>query len=139
MTTIGFTGTRNGMSESQKTQVKQLLTEYLKTYKNLTVIHGDCIGADEDFHNICSELSSSIKIVIYPGHPKNNVNNIYRAHCKSNNIREPKEFLERNRDIVSECNFLIACPQSEKEELRSGTWFTIRHAQKVGKEVKIVV
>jgi predicted Rossmann fold nucleotide-binding protein DprA/Smf involved in DNA uptake len=46
--------------------------------------------------------------------------------------------LERNKDIVSESDFLIAAPDSKKERLRSGTWATVRHARKLGKRVMIL-
>ena len=49
-----------------------------------------------------------------------------------------KRYLERNRDIVDACDILIACPRTLKEELRSGTWATVRYARKVGKPVAIL-
>jgi len=42
-----------------------------------------------------------------------------------------KTYLERNLDIVKNSSLLIACPiNKNKEELRSGTWSTIRKARK---------
>ncbi len=135
MVTIGFTGTRNGMSKKQKEEVTNLIQDYLDKQTNITIIHGDCVGADADFHEICSNLSSTIIIKIYPG--KGNTD--LRAYCKSDDIDEPKPYLQRNRDIVDNCDILFACPISKEEHVRSGTWYTIRYARKVGRTTKIIV
>ncbi len=52
---VGFTGTRKGMTEFQKTEVRRLLTEYMHG-RDMEAHHGDCIGADTDFHNICIDM-----------------------------------------------------------------------------------
>jgi hypothetical protein len=121
----GFTGTRNGLNDSQKKQIIDLLKNDLDNGKIIEVHYGDCIGADTDFHNICNNLSSNIKIIIHPP-------NIYtiRSFCKSNYIHQPKAYLDRNKNIVDSCNILIGCPMNEQEILRSGTWSTIRYAKK---------
>src|SRR5688572_8508535 len=125
---IGFTGTQIGMTQAQKKAV----TEFLKSSKPEEVHHGDCIGADEDFHNICLYLD--IPVVIHPP-----VKDSKRAFCKNyKEIRKSKEYLERNHDIVDETDCLIACPKSEKEELRSGTWATIRYARFVNRNETII-
>ena len=46
--------------------------------------------------------------------------------------------LSRNKDIVEAANVLIACPKGAKEELRSGTWATVRYMRKLGKPVVII-
>jgi len=53
-------------------------------------------------------------------------------------FREPKPPLVRNRDIVDECDLLVACPGSDHEELRSGTWACIRYARKVKRKTIII-
>jgi hypothetical protein len=42
-----------------------------------------------------------------------------------------QNYLQRNKDIVNNCNYLIACPYSNKEQLSSGVWSTIRYAKKL--------
>ena len=43
-----------------------------------------------------------------------------------------KSYLHRNIDIIKNSSLLIACPvDKNKEELRSGTWSTIRQARKL--------
>lgn len=84
--------------------------------------HGDCIGADADFHRLA--VLQGLKT---HGHPP--INPSKRAWCKFDEIENEKEYLDRNKDIVDATHFLIACPQTFEEELRSGTWSTIRYAR----------
>jgi hypothetical protein len=85
--------------------------------------HGDCIGADAEAHDIASEL-----LWFTVSHPPDN--NKARAHKKCDYEREPKPYLERNRDIVDHCDLMIAAPDGLEEQLRSGTWATTRYAKK---------
>jgi len=126
---IGFTGTQKGMSENQISQfIKEMSNHYSYEFH-----HGDCIGSDRDAHNIASSLMNVEKIVIHP--PDNSSK---RAYCKGDEIKPEKPYLERNKDIVDEIDLLIACPKSNKEELRSGTWATIRYAKEQGKKIIII-
>lgn len=137
---IGFTGTRSGMTKSQKEVVNDLLAFFAKgeTYPELNnnprilnAIHGDCIGADFDFHNIA--ILHGYRIIIYPCNiPK------MRSYVKADEEHLPSAPLIRNHTIVNMSNLLIACPKSHKEELRSGTWATIRYAKKIQKVCVIV-
>lgn len=128
MKRYGFTGTRTGLTEYQKNEIIKILQKDLSENIEIEVHHGDCVGSDTDFHNICFQLSQNIKIIIHPP-----IDNKLRSFCKSNNINSPKDYLDRNRDIVNESDLLIACPVSKNEELRSGTWYTIRYAKKINK------
>ena len=128
----GFTGSREGLNSNQKNKIKKLLSKALATYKTIEVHHGDCVGSDEDFHKLCVKLSSNINIFIHPP-----ACDKLRAYCKSDNVLTEKDFLTRNKDIVNSCDILIACPLSSEEILRSGTWATIRHAEKLGKKIKM--
>ena len=47
--TIGFTGTRKGLRIDQI----ESIIKVFDLYTDITVIHGDCVGADTDFHNTC--------------------------------------------------------------------------------------
>lgn len=125
---IGFTGTKMGMSQFQYEKVFDIL--------NLCEVnefhHGDCVGSDKESHEIASKLN--IDIVIHPP-----IKDSKRAFCKGyKNLYKKKEYLDRNRDIVDETNLLIATPCGEKEVIRSGTWYTIRYAKKIGKPIIIV-
>lgn len=126
---IGFTGTQDGMTKEQRTRVKQMVDRM----KPKDAHHGDCIGADEQFHNIAQGGMMSNVII----HPPNNPSK--RAYCSwAYQIRAEKPYLERNKDIVNECDYLIAAPKEKEEQQRSGTWSTIRYARKVKRNHTIV-
>lgn len=50
--------------------------------------------------------------------------------------REPGPYLWRNHQIVDATSALIAAPFGFEEELRSGTWATVRYARKLGRPVR---
>lgn len=95
--------------------------------------HGDCIGADSQAHDIVARIKPSSEIVIHPP-----VDPSKRAFRESSRVRTERPYLERNHIIVDETELLIAAPSSIGEELRSGTWSTIRYARKVGQPVIIL-
>lgn len=54
-----------------------------------------------------------------------------RGFNKGDMLIKEKSYLNRNKDIIDQSDFLIACPQDKEQEvLRSGTWSTIRNAKK---------
>ena len=88
--------------------------------------HGDCIGADAQFHYIFNFL-----VKVMHAHPCD-IEKL-RANCAADVIHEIKPPLERNRDIVRSIDILIAAPAQDNEIRRgSGTWATIRYARKAG-------
>jgi hypothetical protein len=124
---IGFTGTQLGMTHAQEKTLKNLLLKFLPKETH----HGDCTGADAQFHDIVTKCGC--RTIIHPP-----INESKRAFCKGTIILPPKEYLDRNHDIVDETHMLIATPKSETMEIRSGTWATIRYAQKQNKAVVII-
>ena len=52
---IGFTGTRNGMTEAQYVTVDRIVRGVVTSLPGTTIIalHGDCIGADHHFDHVC--------------------------------------------------------------------------------------
>jgi hypothetical protein len=130
---IGFTGTKHGMTPKQAGKLIDLLSDFLDECPCLGKLqghHGDCVGADQQFHMILLDFDDSY-IVVHP--PKNDK---YRAFCEGyDEIREPKDYGVRDKDIVKETDFLIATPLTYGEQLRSGTWMTIRIARKLNKDI----
>jgi hypothetical protein len=126
---IGFTGTQQGMTGIQAFLLK---CELVYT-ANCEFHHGDCVGADAHAHAIAS--AHAFKVVIHPPIKCNK-----RAWCKGANVTvlPTKDYIARNHDIVDATDMLIATPKTEAEELRSGTWATVRYARKQGKPVVIV-
>lgn len=126
---IGFTGTREGMSDFQKRTFETVMYAAVLQGDVVVLHHGDCKGADAEAHDIALKLGCGIII-----HPP--VKRIMRAYCQgANEIMPPEDYLERDQCIVNSCIGMIAAPKSDKEELRSGTWYTIRYARKMNKRV----
>lgn len=126
---VSFTGTRKGMTETQKRLFRACLDR-----KEITEFcHGDCIGADEGAHNI----AVSLKTIEIKKRPCNL--NSQRAFTKEGTcLAEPEHPLDRNKKIVDDGDMLIACPGEQFEERRSGTWATVRYARKQGKRIIII-
>jgi hypothetical protein len=106
--------------------------------------HGDCVGADEEAHEVAVALGYRIHV-----HPP--ANEKYQADTVLNvplmdRLDAPAPYMKRNQAIVDSCSILVACPQQDQVMLssglvstqRSGTWSTIRKAQKVNKPRVIV-
>ncbi|TWU06515.1 hypothetical protein [Stieleria varia] len=124
---IGFTGSRNGMTEQQRTRFRQLLNQTCASEAH----HGDCVGADADFHAICVELG--VAVVVHP--PSNSKS---RAICSPvSERRPPLPYLQRNQTIVRSTVALIAAV-SGPERVRSGTWATIRFARTLRRPIFLV-
>lgn len=118
---IGFTGTRFGISDNQYRELVKFLTD-----TDITELHhGDCIGADAQAHAFTRIRKPLCTIVVHP--PKINM---YRAWCEGDVVKEPLDYLTRDRMIVDSVDLLIACPQTNHEIRQSGTWYTIRYAVK---------
>ena len=128
-TTVGFTGTRQGMTQEQKTAVRDLLLQLRPT----TVHHGDCIGADQEFHDLVRYYLTGTIIEAHPMEPAT-----YRAYCKADVIHPAAAPLARNQVIVKQSDTMIATPAEACKPacLRGkGTWATINYTQKQGKRL----
>ena len=125
---LGFTGTRLGMSELQRQEVWEFFRVYNQPHGEIELaLHGGCLGADADFHNICDEIG--IPIQIYPGHSANDPKDLsMRADLSASVVHLPENYFARNRKIVKKCDHLLACPLSANG--RGGTWYTIKYAKR---------
>ena len=122
----GFTGTRQGMNDNQKRRLMQ----FIEPNKPYLVVHGDCIGADTDFHNYCFAIG--IPIEIRPcDHPTRAWNEGARL------IHPVKKPLSRNEDIVKQSHLMLGTPGLNYETTRGGTWHAIRFAKKKQKPLII--
>jgi len=100
--------------------------------RGLVALHGDCVGADAHFDVICKH--NRIPVTVRPANMP-----AMRANCNSEALAPPKPPLDRNRDIVADSDVMIACPESESEVTRSGTWSTVRAMRKTGRLLYIVL
>lgn len=126
---LGFTGTQDGMTFPQKNTVAILLG----LLQPVSVIHGDCVGADEDFHELTRRVLPHAEIRTRPS----NIVEL-RAGCNADSIYPPQPPLKRDEMLVMDSDLLLATPKKRVEETRSGTWFTVRTARKMGRGVIIV-
>ena len=131
MIDLGFTGTRNGMTDAQRESVRVLL----RTICPKRARHGDCVGADAEFHSmIVFQSAFRCEIIVHPCTFAS-----LRAYVAGyDQILHTLPPLERNRAIVDSCDQLFATPASSEEQKKGGTWYTIRYAKQVGKPVTIV-
>jgi hypothetical protein len=125
---IGFTGTRYGMTPEQFRVVGTLLHGARLAH------HGECVGADHDFHHLAGHYR--IPTVVHP--PTDKKLHIRCEAYAPAEIRAELPYLDRNRRIVDETDRLIATPAEDEEQQRGGTWYTVRYARSAGKPVAIV-
>jgi len=117
-----FTGSRHGLSSAQEDTLARLLERDMIQ----VLVHGDCVGADEQADRVAQRLG--IARWIFPGDiPK------FRAHCEQHGALvkdSPESPLVRNRRIVRCAPTLYVGPAGFSEELYSGTWACCREARK---------
>ena len=127
---VGFTGTRQGMSEAQR----GALVQFLRAWHVTLFIHGDCIGSDEQADAVARELNLHRRL--RPGSFEK-----FRAHSERFGgffeIMPAEHPLARNVKIVRESNILLATPAGPETQ-RSGTWMTIRQARSDRKHVVLI-
>lgn len=124
---VGFSGSREGMTDIQRRQVDLLLMSYVMTPFPVEFHHGDCTGSDFQAHQIARRIG--YHIVVHPP-----TNDYYRAFCDGDEIREPKPYGVRDKDIVDETELLIATPRASSR----GTWKTVGFARSAHKQYIVV-
>ena len=130
---IGFTGTRHGMTPLQRAGVAAILQQVAGT-GGFVAHHGDCIGADAEFHDLCRELPQSF-IVVHPG-PLDHLPN--QAGRVGDERRVPLPHMRRNKNIVMASTVMIAAPFELTQQEHGGTWRTIDMARTAKRPLAIV-
>ena len=125
---LGFTGTRKGMSAIQLKKFAELLCELKPTEFH----HGGCEGADTEASNWIAG-SAGVFVVCHPPADKRAIGDYF-----ADQVSVEKDYLSRNRDIVDATDCLVATPKEDFDVVRSGTWYTVRYARKLGKKVIIL-
>jgi hypothetical protein len=116
---VAFTGTQEGMTKFQRRAFRDLLWEM----EPRVLIHGDCIGADAQAHDIAVKMDIEVWIRPCFIHQK-------RAYKEGKILADPEDPIERNHKMVDQSHALIGCPKQVEPQLRSGTWATVRYAKK---------
>ena len=124
---VGFSGTRRGMTGDQSAALMRFLNR-IKDFNGKEdhwLNHGDCVGADEQAHEIAKALGYKVRL-----HPPENFRS--RAYCEMpDEICPPAIYSVRNGNIVRTSKLVIAAPSGKSEQFRgSGTWQVIRICQK---------
>lgn len=126
----GFTGTQQGMNKRQRRKFREIIVALNPTEFH----HGDCIGADADAHSLVRKYLPQCKIIIHP--PRDSRK---RAFCEGDIVLPTKEYLDRNKDIVIASTTMLATPYECEEQLRSGTWSTVRYARKLQRKLELIL
>jgi hypothetical protein len=125
---IGLTATRDGLAPLQA----QSLFRFFKHLKPGELHEGVCIGGDEQAWVMAKSLGWRTV-----GHPGKVPARLQGRVLDRDEVRLGRPPLDRNRDIVDETEELVALPKGP-EELRSGTWSTVRYARKLGRQITII-
>ena len=124
---VGCTATRKGLTVGQAAAARDILERLYESNTPQEFHHGNCVGGDEQLLSIAK--ATGYKII---AHPAEGLETYQLDLSLSDEIREHRPPLERNRDIVDEVRFLIACPYEPKEPQPArgqGTWSTVRYAR----------
>jgi hypothetical protein len=128
---VSFTGTSRGMTAEQKVALGRLLAELRPS----EVHHGDCIGADIEFAEIASGLSSQPKIVSHPG-AKN-----LTGSPHNDQVLAAKTDFARNRDLIDLLgadDVLLVAPFDPQPATLGGVAYTTTYCQKRAKRFVVV-
>jgi hypothetical protein len=125
---FGFTGSGTKTFPPQRAAFTSWVSANANRFDGFD--HGDCIEADAFAHDVVREFTAA-RIAIHPP-----LKGDKRAFREGDEAWMPKPYLSRNQDVVRASDMLLAMPHGE-EELRSGTWSTIRFARKLGRPVVI--
>ncbi len=120
---FAFTGSREGCTPPQEECLRRLFgILFGKGYRTL---HNGCaVGADLT----AAKLAKGVFRLV--GHPCNLARYVSEeAVGLCDEVREVCPPLDRNKAMVDLSAVLVACPNGA-EEVRSGTWATIRYARK---------
>lgn len=127
---VGVTGTRNPITDQQRGLIHDELLKALELGSSLH--HGACRNADEEAHRHAWVLG--YRAVVHPP-----LDTKLRAWIEQSEFWDPdvdimlppKEYLERNLDIVKAVDLLIVVPDGPYR-IRSGTWWTFSAAKREG-------
>jgi len=136
LVSIGFTGTRHGMTRAQMLAMHQLLSHEVLAAEwedgvSFHAHHGRCVGADTEFSAIA--MITGYRVIAHPGPPSR-----WSSGCQVDELRPEKPFLARDRDIVAESGWLLAAPYTHAPVPHSGTWTTIWYALQAQTAVTVI-
>lgn len=135
---LGFTGTRQGLSVRQKFGLGIALPVVPDQ-----LVHGGAVGADTEFDQWFRRAawSTILSVDIFPADEERRQFWLrkYGIELPWLTIHQAMLPLDRNELIVQRCNHLLACPFEPTEQLRGGTWATVRYARKLGRPITLLL
>jgi hypothetical protein len=124
------------MTADQRAVISVMLGEM----KPGVVTHGDCVGADAEFAELCAALIPRPRIEARPGRSAKGGENELCANSPHSDITHPAQtHFARNRDIVSVSDVLIAAPFESSRQDRGGTWYTVDYAERFPAVTVVIV
>ena len=124
---VGVTGTQDGLTEAQQ-EAARMVFKGLHAGGAEWQHNGDCIGADSFAAHFWHALGG--KVHLHP--PSYNGKRVFFA---ADSHSAPRPYMDRNTDIAKAGDVLVAMPKEFQEELRSGTWATVRRARRMRKPI----
>lgn len=126
MKNIGVTGTRDGMSLKQKETLLEILEHIIHKHPSIKESHhGQCVGVDVEFAIIVKE-DFNLKVVSHPPLKTELI-----GSCFNHEVKEPKSYFERNRDIVNSSDLMFVIPrENTPQKNKGGTWYTYHYSLK---------
>jgi hypothetical protein len=118
---LGFTGTQKGWTTEQAYSAEYAIECLRKDF--LWMNNEGCIGSDAQAAHLWQSKGGFIYL-----HPP--ILETKRAFIQAEQTGLPLSYLERNEIIISMSSCLLATPGEMTEQLRSGTWSTVRYARR---------
>lgn len=138
---VSFTGTRKGMSYAQGRQLVAVLKWLAQAYAaggpragGLEFHHGGAEGADRTAAIMARAAGYFVHWHPSPGVAKLDVFSTDPG-CEDDTWHEVFPPLKRDKIMAKLCDVLVATPLTDQEEVRSGTWATVRYGRAAGKPI----
>lgn len=130
---FGVTGSRHGATHRQLITLEFFLEHFREVYDgDLIFHHGCCTGVDTESSLLAHKYGYHVV-----GHPP--LKDTYLSlFYHADELREPKNYLDRDHDIVDESWKLFVLPKNDTVDLRSGTWATARYSVKRNKYPAVI-
>lgn len=134
---IGFTGTQ----DLRPSEIPMLQTVLDALPEEDTLVTGACVGVDAQIARLGTAMGWTVYTIVPANRSK--VDPFWRLHCQAcEEMPMFTSYRDRNQRIVDLSDHLIAFPaypEDHARSTRSGTWMTIRMAQRAGIPVTIHV
>lgn len=131
---LGVTGTREGMNKVQKENLEKVIEQLLfeQEYDERILHQGQCQGVDVQVAKILKS-KYGFKVISHPPVKKE-----LMGICENDEVRLPKGYLARDRNIVNECKLLLVFPKENTHQKVGGTWYTHDFALKQNKPLYLI-